>query len=194
MANPALDFQATLVERGVTLSIEYTVKNQTANDIGLFNRITAVRPDGTLLLSSDLAYVELQDELLLVRKLALPIPEGLRMAAYVPPYVSRVAAEELFVEHFSLTLPARVMQPFKRALLQGQVAADKPAVAKAVRLEIGYFALDSSAQLSMSNPAYPQLFSAMPPGVAVSRQHVFSRDFALRQAVPVLDYRAVPWR
>jgi hypothetical protein len=174
--------------------IRYSVRNGSSEDIGLFNRITNVRADGTLEDSPDIAYVELDGERLLVRKLALPLPQNVRMAAYVPPYASKLAAGEVFTEEIELALPVRVMQPFKRVALPGQVVADKPAVATSVRFEIGYFPISAGLQLVPSNPAHPTLLSPMPPGPAVSQQRVVAQDFELPGPLSVLDYRAVPWR
>lgn len=179
-----------------TLALAYAVTNAEARDIGIFNWIEWLRPDGTLAFPSGCAYVELNDSLLLVRKRALPVPEGLRMAAYVPPPASRIGAGACFEERIVLPLPAVVLQPFRAALLRGQVAgevvADKPAQARALRLEIGVFPLDGVG-LSSNHPAHPQVLGAFPPGPALAKQQILSFDAPLDVPLDVLDYRGVPW-
>lgn len=176
-----------------TLEIDLTLHNHGSVDVGVFNRIAATQPDGTLLFSPDLCYVEIEHDVLLVRKMALPIPEGLSMTAYVPPYASRLPAGQKLSERVRLPLPVKVMQPFKRALLKGQVVADRPVSARSLMVEVGIFPIDGSVQLVAENPAFPDVFTALPPGPAVTRQHVLSKSFSPRQTIPVLDYRAVPW-
>jgi len=71
--------------------------------------------DGTLDVSPNLACIELDGERLLVRKLALSLPQNVRMAAYVPPYASKLPAGQSLSENIELAIPVCVMQPFKRA-------------------------------------------------------------------------------
>jgi hypothetical protein len=186
---------ATLAREALILT--YVLRNHERHDIGIFNWIRENRPDGTLAFARAPAYVELIDDILLVRKMALPIPENLQMAAYVPPPASRVATNTTFTERLVLPIPILVMQPFRAALIglkeAGQVIADKPATARLLRLEVGVFPVDDQCLLEAENPAHPLVFTAMPPGSAVSRQEILKFDTRLGGSVDVLDYRAYPW-
>jgi hypothetical protein len=191
--SPAFDFSCQLSASAQYLSIDYSLRNRGAVGIGLFNQITGVRIDGAIETSPDLAYIELEGGTLVISKLALPIPAGLHIAAYVPPFASSLAPGQTFSERVRVFLPARVTQPFRRALVRGQVVADKPAQARSLRFALGVFTLEDSLQLISENPAWPKLLTAFPPGKAVPRQQVLTKEFELQTAVPVLDYRGAPW-
>jgi len=179
------------------LELAYAVTNGTDEEIGIFNWIEFKRPDGTLAFPQGTAYVELADRTLLVRKMALPKPDKLHIAAYLPPPASRIAARGRFAERIVLPVPVRVMQPFRAALAglanAGEVVADRPASATTLRLEVGVFPLDASCKLVAEHPAHPAVFTPWPPGPAVARQFVLTYDAALQRSVEVLDYRSVPW-
>jgi hypothetical protein len=185
-----------LTRRPDAVELAYTIINGEPSDIGVFNWLEWQRPDGTLAFPPSSAYVELSGEQLLVRKRALPIPEGLRMAAYVPPPASRIAAGARFDERIVLAIPVQVLQPFRAALMRAQVAgevvADKPALARALRLEVGVFPL-AGVSLTAIHPAHPKVFGVSPPGPAVSGQQVLSFELRLDPPLDVLDYRGEPW-
>lgn len=189
---------ATLALRREALEIAYTIDNREPHEIGVFNWIPATRPDGTLAYWRRTAYVELVQDILLVRKMALPIPEHLGMAAYIPPDASRIAARSVFVERVVLDVPVLVMQPFRAAVIGaeaiGEVVADRPATARLLRLEIGVFPLDEHCRLESEHPAHRLVLSAAPSDPAIRRQQVLKFDARLDRAVDVLDYRAAPWR
>lgn len=178
------------------LELAYSISNAETADIGVFNWVEWQRPDGTLSFPPSSAYVELVDELLVVYKRALPVPEGLKMAAYVPPPASRITAQGRFEERIVLSLPVVVLQPFRAAVARaravGEVVADRPAIARAVRLEVGVFPLAGVA-LTAPHPAHPAVLGALPPGPAVAGQQVLRFDAPLPSPVDVLDYRGVPW-
>lgn len=188
-----LKFQCSLKPSPAAIQISYTIHNGGVHDVGIFNRIQRVHPDGTISFDADTAYVELSGGVLFVSKMALPIPPGLNMAAYVPPHASRVAAGSAFTETISLLLPIKVMHPFRRAMLKGQVVADVPASATAVEFRVGAFPCDEQCRLVADNPAHPEALAVSPPGPAVARQELLSQRFSLREPIVVLDYRAVPW-
>jgi hypothetical protein len=192
-----VQLSCAVTRRPERVELTYTLDNGEGVDIGVFNWIQWTRPDGTLAFPAATAYVELVGELLLVRKRALPIPEGLHTAVYVPPPVSRVRAGSRFEERIVLELPVQVMQPFRAALLGAQqiaeVVADQPASASKLRLEVGVFPVLPPLQLVPEHPAHPLVFSVSPPGPALAKQQVLSFDLALDAPLPVLDYRAAPW-
>lgn len=192
-----VSFNCTVVLGHNALDVSYVVANHERYDIGIFNWIRYNRPDGTIDFRGDTAYVELIDKVLLVRKMALPVPSNLQMAAYVPPQASRIAARASFTERFVLPIPVKVMQPFQAALLglksTGQVVADSPAKAKQVKIEVGIFPIDDQCRLEPENPAHPNVLTALPPGPAIARQQVLSAERLLNSPVDVLDYKAYPW-
>jgi len=192
--NVTLSCTVARTPRGLELS--YVATNSEPSDIGVFNWIEWLRPDGTLAFPSSSAYVELTREQLLVSKRALAVPEGLRMAAYVPPPASVIPAGGRFEECIVLAVPVLVLQPFRAALLRGRIAgevvADQPAQARSLRLEVGVFPL-AGASLSANHPAHPEVLAVSPPHLAVSRQQVLSFEAPLDPPLEVLDYRGVPW-
>jgi hypothetical protein len=189
----AIDFDCTVVATPRWLEIVVSMFNRTRVDIGVFDRIPMEMNDGTTVYGPDVTYVELDDETLRVRKMALPIPKGLTMTAYIPPAVTRIAAGSLRRETTRLPLPVKVMQPYRRALLTGQTIADKRATATSVTVEVGVFPIDAGVTLQVDDPAYPDVYVVEPPGPAVARQQILSRSVRLTQPVAVMDYRSVPW-
>ncbi len=192
-----VSFGCTLVLGPASLELSYVVTNHERQDIGIFNWIRATRADGTLDFQAEAPYVELTDDTLLVRKMALPVPPGLQVTAYVPPPASRIGANKSFSERLVLPIPVKVMQPLRAALVglkaAGQVVADSPAKAQKLRLEVGVFPIDDQCRLEAENPAHPKVLTALPPGPAIARQQVLSFDKALGKPVDVLDYKAYPW-
>ncbi len=188
-----LDFDCKLTEAASHLTISYGVHNGSAHDVGVFNRIRAVSPDGTSSFDPDVAFIDIEGDVLLVRKMALPIPEGLSMTSYIPPRVSRIPPGQSLSESMTLRAPIKVMQPFRRAMLRGQAVADVPATAHVVQVTVGVFSCDGACALTADDPAFPDVWTAFPPSAALSRQQLFSRQFSLQRPVAVLDYRAVPW-
>ena len=186
-------FECNLVQAPTALAIDYRLTNRSAGDAGVFNLIATTRPDGTLEFSAATLYIEVVDGVLLTGKRALTIPPDLQMAAYVPPYASLLARGQSLTEHVSIPIPVKVMQPYRRALLRGQVLADMPATATSLVFEVGVFPVDDKCRLVAENPAFPTVLSAYPPHPAVARQQILSKSFPLQQPASVLDYRAVPW-
>jgi hypothetical protein len=178
------------------LVLAWQVTNHEPYEVGLFNRIKSVVPDGTHRFSADTAWVELDASgALLVEKRALPIPAGLGMAAYVPPNCSRLIAGGVYEETLRLPLPVPEMQPFKRALLlgptPGEAVADMPARASRVVFRVGAFPVGGGVRLVAEHPAFPDVWSATPS--AVARQEILVRSFDLLQPVTALAYRVAPW-
>ena len=93
------------------------VRNPADTDWGLFTRIQETFPDGSLKLSPDTAYVDLADGVLRVGKYILPVPEGLNPAVRHVPLAARVPAGAEWEEEIRLPIPARVCQPYRRALI-----------------------------------------------------------------------------
>jgi len=190
-------FTCSLSRSDQSLELAYTIDNREAYELGLFNRIAWPRPDGTIAFSPDLAYVELEGGRLLVSQRALPIPEGLRMAAYVPPNVSRIAAHSRVSVRIVLPIAVTVMQPFQAAKLRlaqrGEVVADQPATARSLRLEVGIFPVDAHCKLVAEHPAHPDVFSVLPPGPAIEHQQLLVFDAPLDPPLPVSSYRVEPW-
>lgn len=178
------------------LELAWHIINHESHEVGLFNRIMSLLPDGTHRFSPDTAWVEIEPGgALLIQKRALPIPPGLGMAAYVPPNCSRVAAGAVYEETVRLPIPVPEMQPFKRALLlgptPGEVVADVPARVSRVTFVVGAFPVGGDVRLVSEHPAFPEVWSATPS--AVGRQEVLVRSFELAQAAVALSYRVAPW-
>jgi hypothetical protein len=191
---PKVAFTCVLAHEPQRLRLEYTLTNHASIEIGVFNHIVDYEIDGTWIVTPDTVYVELVGPVLSVAKRPLEVPEDLDMFANTPPYVSLVSPGGTFRERVHIPLPARVMQPFRPALLPGQSVADRPAQASSLRLSVAAFPVQSDLRLLAPEPAWPQIFEVSPAGRAIDLQQVFSRDFALETPAQVLDYRAVPYR
>lgn len=178
---------------GRDLVIAWTFANRESAELGVFNLIEVVRPDGTLSFSPEVAWVELDEGVLTVSQRALAAPPDLAMAARVPPYCSRFAASADSEGEVRVPLPLRVMHTYRRAALGGQVVADVPREASVLRFAMGVFPLDDRCRLAAEQPAFPEVFSALPPGAALARQEIVSAEIALAHPLTVLDYRSVPW-
>lgn len=78
-------FECAVAVTEKALEIRMTLTNQGAVDLALFNRNYQFTPDRKISFPRDLAFVELEKDVLLVRKMALPVPETLSLTAYIPP-------------------------------------------------------------------------------------------------------------
>lgn len=191
-----LDLDCHLEQRDDALVLAYRIANREPHAVGLFDRIRSVLPDATLRFSPNTAWVELDPAgTLLVQKRALPVPPGLRMAAYIAPECSRLAAGATREEVVRLPLPIAEMQPFKRALMigptPGEVIADVPGLVSRVTFTLGVFAVGGAVSLSADHPAHPDVWTATPH--AVGEQEVLSRSFDLARPIGVKLYRVAPW-
>lgn len=113
--------------------------------IGRVDRLQGIAVDGGLDFTPDAVFVDLEEGLLRLSKMALPVPKGLSISAYIPPHASRVPAGESRTETL-VRLPAKVRQPFKRALIEGEVRAEKPEKARAVESPLGVFPAGADAR------------------------------------------------
>lgn len=192
-----ITFTASLARRSDALDLGYVIENHGNTDIGLFNWIPWSRPDGTVNYPSSTAYVELVEDVLLLRKMVLPVPPGLRVTAPPNPYATRIPARSTFTERIYLNVPVAVLQPHRAATLRlehaAEVVADAPAKARLLRLEIGVFPIDEGIQLIPENPAHPHVLTVFPPHAAVEAQRSLLFDTALDRPLRVLDYRVAPW-
>jgi hypothetical protein len=186
-------FSCSMNKKPTSIEVSYTITNNGSQDLGAFNRLQGIGVDGGLFFSANNVFVDLEGDTLHLMKMALPIPQGLQIAAYIPPHVSRIPAGESFTETFVLALPARVAQPFKRALIRGQVAAVTPASATKARVTIGVFPVLPELRLLAEQPAYPDVLTVQPPGPALEGQELLSQAFSLDPEASVLDYQGFPW-
>ncbi len=187
-----LSFECKLTQRSDSLVVEYTIKNDRQEDLGVFNWITGTAIDGGYQYTPDNVYRELKGDVLVLEKIALPIPPGLRMAAYIPPHASRLRAGESLTETVTVPIPIEVRQPYLRALVGGEVAPRKPVMIREVEVVIGVFPL-ADCGLVPDHPAFPDVMTAVPPAPAVDGQVKLGARFTLGSAVEVLDYVGFPW-
>src|SRR4051812_44634023 len=118
---PDVSFECRLSRGDGALAVTYEIHNDSSHDLGIFNKLKAIAVDGALVFSPNLVYVELDGDVLRFLKMALPIPKGLTMAAYVPPYASLLPKGQAMKETFSVPIPVEVRQPYRRALISGEV-------------------------------------------------------------------------
>lgn len=187
-----VSFECRFSRDGGAVTVTYEIKNDSDRDLGVFNKLKAIAVDGALDFSPDLVYVELDGEVVRFLKMALPIPPGLTMSAYVPPYASLLPRGKTMTETFSVAIPVKVRQPYRRALVSGEVIPAEPRTAKRLEVAIGVFPL-GDCHLAAEHPAFPDVATVTPPDPAVTGQVVFKAAFDLDPEVAVLDYKGFPW-
>ncbi|MFO0591952.1 MAG: hypothetical protein U0441_30680 [Polyangiaceae bacterium] len=190
-----ISFDCKLTQKPDALVVEYTIKNERSEDIGVFNRISGTAIDGARDFSPNNVYREIEGEVLKLQHIALPIPPGLRMAAYVPPHATRIAAGKSVTETFVVPVPVAVRQPYLRAKVSGaggEVIPAKPVTLREVDVVIGIFPLTETG-LVAEHPAFPDVLTVQPPYPALSGQVKLGARFTLDPAVTVLDYELFPW-
>jgi hypothetical protein len=190
---PSISFQCSIVRSAAAITVTYTIKNDRPHDLGVFNKLRAIAVDGALDFSPNNVYVDLEGESLRFLKQALPIPPGLKMAAYVPPYASLLEKGKSLTETFSVPIPVLVRHPFKRALVAGEVIPVEPRSAAKLEVQIGVFPL-VGCHLAAEHPAFPDVMTAAPPDPAVTGQELLVASFDLTPGVAVLDYKGFPWK
>lgn len=190
---PDISFQCSIARAPAAITVTYTIKNDRPHDLGVFNKLKSIAVDGALDFSPNNVYVDLDGHALRFLKQALPIPPGLTMAAYVPPYASLLKKGESVTETFTVPIPILVRHPFKRVLLSGEVVPVDPRTASQLEVVIGVFPL-VGCHLAAEHPAFPDVMTVVPPDPAVTGQELLSASFALSPDVDVLDYKGFPWK
>ncbi|MEO7328775.1 MAG: hypothetical protein ABI193_09375 [Minicystis sp.] len=189
---PPVSFKCSLSRTPAAIVVTYTITNDRAHDLGVFNKLRSIAVDGALDFSPDNVYVDLEGETLRFLKEALPIPPGLKMAAYLPPYAALLRKGASLTETFVVPIPIAVRHPFKRALISGEVIPVEPRIARRLEVEIGVFSL-VGCHLAPEHPAFPEAMTVVPPDPAVTGQELLSAAFSLTPEVAVLDYKGFPW-
>lgn len=190
-----ITFDCKLTQKPDALVVEYTITNERDVDFGVFNRITGTAIDGARDYSPNNVYREIQGAVLLLEKIALPIPQGLRMAAYVPPHASRLSAGKTLTETFTVPVPVLVRQPYLRAKaagVGGEVIPSRPVTLSEAEVVIGIFPLAETG-LVAEHPAFPDVLTPQPPHPAVAGQIKLGARFKLDAPIEVLDYEVFPW-
>lgn len=188
-----VSFQCSVTPGDAALTVTYTLRNESDEELGVFNRIEGIATDGGVDFSPDRVYVELDGEVLRFMHQALHTPKGLTMTAYTPPNVSHLPARSTLVETFTVPIPVKVRHPYKRVLIRGEVIPAEPRTAQRVEVSVGVFPLGDECQLEPEHPAYPEVYTATPPDPAVRGQVILSAGFDLAAPVAVLDYKGFPW-
>lgn len=178
------------------LRVVYEVRNPSSVDIGLFNRIQSFKVDGTASFAPENVYVDLDGETLHLRKMVLPVPEGLRMTARITPSITLLPGGHVFREEFFLETPVAVCNPLRRAHLSlgapgSAVVAGCAATVTEIVLSVGVFAVDPAWHFTAVSPAHPAVYEVWPTGPAVDHQVVLTQTVRLARPVSVLDYRVV---
>lgn len=189
-------FECAMLQSQTELRIEYRISNQSGREIGIFNRLRTVTIDGSMSFPPDAVYVDRKEDTLLLQKLVLPIPEGLAMAERETPNVTRLAPNQIFQERFSVSLPAKVQNPLRRAAMVGEaggleVFAVQPETVRQVVVSVGFFPGDPNYQFISISNAFPDVYRMWPPGPPVDHQQILSKTLALKEPIQVLDYRVV---
>jgi hypothetical protein len=190
-------FACAIQVSSAELRISYRVTNDADRRLGLFNRISAIRLDGTADYNPNNVYVDLEGRRLLVRKIVLPIPPDLKVGARDVPGITLVDRKSVFSEEIRLPLPILACNPYRRALIMlkaggGIVAADQPVRAEEVEFSIGTFAVQEGWRFDPVSAAHPEIFRVWPPGPPVDAQRVVSQTERPPAGVEAHDYRVLP--
>ena len=195
MSDPICRFECEVEELDQDLVVSYRLSNRGPGEVGVFNRLATSGLDGLAVYLSDNVYVEVEDEKLVVKKIALPLPEGVQVTVQPIPDVTRLPAGHTLSERITLPLPARVNHPFRLISLLSaspgsSIVADQAVTVDTLQIQVGVFDAQELNFLPAS-PAAPDAFRVWPPGLAFDRQIVFSCEARLRTPIVVLDYRVV---
>ncbi len=187
------DFDCKVKIEASEFKVFYTIKNHTGEDLGIFNRIPITNLDGTVNYSPDSVYVDLENSVLLIRKMALPIPEELSVAEHVVPFVTVVRDGAEYNESFSVPIPVKVCNPYTKALLAAkspgsEIVAIEKKMATSIQVCIGVCSLGADIRIHPVSRVYTDIFRIWPPGVCVDRQVILSIKFDLEKPILVLDY------
>jgi hypothetical protein len=192
-----------IVQNGVTLEstiglgpdrlmLVYVVRNGSGREIGLFNRIPLLSPEGKASFPPDHVYIDIEETTLHFKKMILPVPEGLRMAFRPVPAVMRVEHGAVFQEEVKVALPAVANNPLRRAKMVGE-AGGRPVVADvlrrgdAARFSLGFFFVEPGMRLDATGT--PEVFQVYPP--PIDGQLLLSEALVMPAPVAALDYRVV---
>lgn len=197
-AQSGVILECTIALASDSLQLVYIVRNGANREIGLFNRVPEAGPGAPPTFAPDNLYTDLEQNVLHLRKMVLPMPEGLQMSGRPVPGIILLAAGAVFEEELTVVIPAVVNHPFRQALLVaksqgGQVVTDQLRAANVVKFSVGLFLSDPAFRFEPVSSDHPDVFSVFPPGPAVDRQMILSESMNLPTTIPVLDYRVIPW-
>jgi hypothetical protein len=176
------------------LELRYRVVNRDTRCLGLFNQIRTVALDSVVEFSPDTVYLDLAGDTARLLMCALTVPEGLMVGAYVPPNVLVVRPSDSFEETAFVPVPLKARNPYRTAMMSGQVVATRETSIRRVEVVLGVFPVLAEDSLLSEYPAYPDVKTLFPSGTAVERQILLSQVCELAPpAVPALDYESYPW-
>lgn len=173
--------------------VDYRLTHQGEGELGVFDRLSSTAADGASHLLPETVYVDPEGHVLHLKKLVLPKPEGLQMAAQIVPGIVILRQGETLAEQIRVPVPVPANNPNRLAMLVNEAGgatfhASQPAEATAVRLSLGIFRHEGSEKLIELSPAFPGVYRIWPPGPSVARQVVVSADAPLAPPVTMLDY------
>lgn len=193
-----LTMQLSITLSTKKMQISYRVQNSSGSSIGLFNRIMSTKLDDRPHFSTRSVYIDYEQPVLHLKKMVLPLPEGLAMSELILPLVSILENGEEFVEKFILPVPVAVCNPLDRAILaaanpKAAIVANDMHDATAIRFSLGLFKVDQipNVQLLPFSPAFPTIFRVWPPGPAVDKQIILTDKIALDSPISVGVYDTI---
>jgi len=197
-SNEGLTMELSVAVNDNSLEIEYWLHNASGASFGVYDRIMSIGIDDSPRFLPENVYVDFEDPVLHLRKMAIPIPEGLAMSEVVPPLVSILDKGAEVHEKFTLPVPVAVCNPYKRAMLAGAapdaaIIANKPASASSIQLSLGVFNAHEiqNVHLLPFSPAYPTVFRVWPPGPPIDHQIILAKKIDLHTPIAVGDYAAI---
>jgi hypothetical protein len=199
-----IHFQAEAQATATELVVDYSVKNDSAADIVLFNRIATQDADRKVVYLPGSVYVDLDGDTLRISRVALTIPAGMNLNKHEVPELTRIPPKQTFTERFTVALPARVHNPIRRAIFRqrsfleqkdprqigGPLTAADPKEFSKVTFVIGYARVDAGEQLTPVSAAYPDVLRMSP--YPMHKQQTWEKTFNLPNPLPALDYKPSP--
>jgi hypothetical protein len=179
------------------LEVRYRLDNTGREDVIVMDQISKAGVDGMMRYSPDHVYVDLDEGTLQLTKGALTSPSAEAREHGASSYrhhpEGRIITPGASVEvTFTVPIPVKVRNPFRRPQGPGQAIAAKKRTARAVVVSVGVVPWSCTFTALREHPAYPDLISVMNIGVDPANglpcQTLRSKRFELDDDLPVLDY------
>jgi len=136
--NAELQLQASFSLDSTHLVLDYVVRNTSANDAYLLNRLFQSAPEWKM--SPDIIYINFDPgsgTVLLAKKIP-EMPAGIRVTTPIAPFVTPLPHGSSFKETVRIALPVREYSPYPARVSRDPVEP-KLLTYKFVRLQIGYY-------------------------------------------------------
>jgi hypothetical protein len=190
-----VSFSASLFRYTDRLEVHYRIENKGGEAIAVLDRLGQWGIGEEYEYSPQYVYVDLDGSVLRLIKGALTVPPGAlpRQPPYGRPDGRLVAPGESIEEAFTVPVPVKVRNPYRRDTGLGQSIATKNAVVRVVEIAVGIVPQGGGSLFSQDHPAHPEVVSItrITPDPVERWQTIVSQQFDLAEDLPILDYQTV---